>query len=134
MEDNIDYGALVGQDEGSDLGIRSVKVYDGKGYYLTIRLSDIPFSTIVSIEDDEGRDVQGLFIPFRGSGVTVTPKRNVLLVCKAEQAQIASSKHTHLLTQICDRDVAAERRRLGFHDGFIGHMAPIGYRKKGNAR
>lgn len=134
MDGSIDYGALVESDGAEDNGIRSLRVFDGKGYYVTLRLSDIPFSTIASIEDDEGHDVQGLFIPFKGSGLTVTKKRNVLLVCKAETAQIASAKHTHLLTQICDRDVLAERRRLGFKDGFIGHMAPIGYRKKGNGQ
>ena len=133
MDDGIDYNALVELDDGDGgCGIRSMKVFDGKGYYVTLRLSDIPFSTIASIEDDEGRDVQGLFIPFKGSGLTVTKKRNVLLVCKAELAQVASPKHTHLLSQICDRDVLVERRRLGFKECFIGHMAPIGYKKKGN--
>lgn len=132
MDDNIDYGALVDAMDGGegDRRIRSMRVYDGKGYYITVRLSDIPFSTITSIEDDNGREVRGLFIPFSHSGVTVTPKKNVLLVCKAEMAQVPSNKYSHLLSIVADRDDYAEWRRLGFNTGFVGHMRDFEWKNK----
>ena len=65
-----------------------------------------------------------MFIPIRQGGLTLTPKRNVLLVCKAQLAQVAQSGYTHLLTQIVDRDVEAENRKKGFKAGFIGKMRP----------
>ena len=129
MSDSIDYNSLV---EASDDGdtIRSMRVYDGKGYYITIRLSDIPFSTITSMEDDSGKDVAGLFIPFHHSGLSVTPKHNVLLVCKAELSQVPSQKYSHLLSIVADRDDYAEWRRLGFKTGFVGHMRDFNWKKK----
>lgn len=112
---------------GGDGGtpVQGVKVYDGHSYYITVRLSDIPFAEITEVEDPEtGEPRNGLFLPFRNSGLTVTPKKNVLLVCKAELAQVAQDGYTHLLTQIMDRSVAVEQRRLGYKQGFIGKLRP----------
>ena len=81
------------------------------------------------MEDDKGREIKGLFLPFRQSGLTVTPKKNVLLVCKAELAQVAA-RYTHVLTQICDKEVWQERNRLGFKQTLIGHMRNINFKKK----
>lgn len=78
-EDSIDYSALTsyGSDE-TPSGIGNVKVYDGKGYYVTVRLSDIRGSRFEECENpDTGEPERGLFIPFKHSGVTVTPKKNV---------------------------------------------------------
>lgn len=130
-EENIDYNSLVeASDDDGAQQIRSMRVYDGKGYYITLRLSDIPFSTITSVEDDSGKEVAGLFIPFSHSGVTVTPKRNVLLVCKAEMSQVPSNKYSHLLSIVADRDDYSEWNRLGFKTGFIGHMRDFGWKNK----
>ena len=108
-----------------------MKVFDGKEYYVTVRLSDLVGATIIEHEDDEtNKNVKGLFLPFRESGLSVTPKKNVLLVCKAEVAQIVTSKKTHLLTQITEREVWQERNRLGFKQGFIGFMRPAEKKKK----
>ena len=130
--DDIDYNELTSTVEAtSPEVIRSMRVYDSKGYYVTLRLSDLQGSEIVELEDEErGGMRRGIFIPFAEAGLTVTPKKNVLAVFKAEMAQIATSKYTHLLTQIVDRSVWEERRRLGFRTGFVGFMKPIGWGKK----
>ena len=128
--EDIDFNALV-EDSEPEGRIRNMKVFDGKEYYLTVRLTDIVGATIIEHEDDEtGKNVRGLFLPFRESGLTVTPKKNVLLVCKAEVAQIVTSKKTHLLSQITEREVWHERNRLGFKQGFIGFMRPAEKKKK----
>jgi hypothetical protein len=85
----------------------------------------------MTVDDEEtGKNVMGLFIPIRQGGLTLTPKKNVLLVCKATLAQVAQNGYTHLLTQIVDRDVEVENRRMGFKQCFIGKMRPSGFRKK----
>lgn len=128
--EDIDFNALV-EDTEPEGRIRNMKVFDGKEYYVTVRLSDLVGATIIEHEDDEtGKPVKGLFLPFRESGLTVTPKKNVLLVCKAEVAQIVTSKKTHLLSQITEREVWHERNRLGFKQGFIGFMRPAEKKKK----
>lgn len=128
--EDIDFNALV-EDTEPEGRIRNMKVFDGKEYYATIRLSELVGATIIEHEDDEtGKPVRGLFLPFRESGLTVTPKKNVLLVCKAEVAQIVTSKKTHLLSQITEREVWQERNRLGFKQGFIGFMRPAEKKKK----
>lgn len=130
-EERSIYDELVsyGTDAG-DEPIQGVRVYDGSNSYVTVRLSDIPFAEITEVEDPEtGEPRRGLFLPFRNSGLTVTPKKNVLLVCKAQMAQVASRRYTHLLTQVMDANTAAELRRLGYKTGFIGHSRPAGYKK-----
>ena len=128
--EDIDFNSLV-EDTEPEGRIRNMKVFDGKEYYATVRLSDLVGATIIEHEDDEtGKTVRGLFLPFRESGLTVTPKKNVLLVCKAEVAQIVTSKKTHLLSQITEREVWQERNRLGFRQGFIGFMRPAEKKKK----
>jgi len=128
--EELDYNALVAGGDEQPTQIRSMKIYDGKGYYVTVRLSDIHGSMITSVEDDDGKDIAGLFIPFKDSGVTVTPKKNVLLVAKMETAQVPSSKHTHLLSQIVDRDIFARWRHLGFSQSFIGFARPFNWKNK----
>lgn len=116
-----------GPDGGSSGPISCVKVYDGHSWYITTRLSDLTGAEIIEKEDEEtGRPVRGLFLPFGMSGLTVTPKKNVLLVCKAQMAQVASSKYTHLLTQIIDKTVSEARNKLGFQQNYIGHMRQAG--------
>jgi hypothetical protein len=128
--EDIDFNSLV-EDTEPEGRIRSMKVFDGKEYYVTIRLTDIVGSSIMNVEDeDTGKTIMGVFIPIRMGGLTLTPKKNVLLVAKCELPQLPSSRYTHLLSQICDKDVWAERRRLGFKEGFIGHMSPSGFKKK----
>lgn len=114
-------------DGGSSGTITGMKVYDGHSYFITVRLSDIFGAELTEVDDPEtGEPRRGIFIPFRNSGLTVTPKKNVLLVCKAELAQVVSSKYTHLLTQIADKNIQIERQKLGFKSGFVGHMRPVG--------
>lgn len=123
------YESLTSYGEGEDSSgpITGMKVYDGHSYYITIRLSDITGSTLMTVDDEEtGKNVMGLFIPIRQGGLTLTPKKNVLLVCKAQMAQVASSKYTHLLTQIIDKTVAEARKKLGFQQNYIGHMRQAG--------
>jgi hypothetical protein len=107
--------------------IMGMKVYDGHSYFITVRLSDIFGAELTEVDDPEtGEPRRGLFLPFKNSGLTVTPKKNVLLVCKAQMAQVASSKYTHLLTQIIDKTVAEARKKLGFQQNYIGHMRQAG--------
>jgi hypothetical protein len=128
--EDIDFSALV-EDTEPEGRIRNMKVFDGKEYYLTVRLSDLVGATIIEHEDeDTGKPCRGVFLPFKDAGLTVTPKKNVLLVCKAELAQLATKKYTHLLTQITEREVWQERNRLGFKQGFIGFMRPAEKKKK----
>lgn len=133
MTDGDDiYGELVscgGNDERSGF-CSGVRVYDGSSWYITVRLSDIPGAEITEMEDEERMiSKHGIFIPFREGGLTVTPKKNVLAVFKAELAQVATSKYTHLLTQITGDETYSENRRNGFVRGFVGKMRPAGNRK-----
>lgn len=139
MGEEIDYNALTsyGDDEHTPSGIGSVKVYDGNSWYITAELSSIYGSFLADVEDpDTGEPVKSLVIPIRKSGVTLTPKKRVLAVYKAQLAQIQTNKYTHLLTRIIDRDVLDNMRRLGFKQNFEGRMRPTtlktnkkGYRK-----
>lgn len=132
MED-IDYNALTsyGDDEREPSGIGSVKVYDGSNYYVTLRLSDLGGAVQTEHDYEDGRPPQrGIFIPYRDAGLFVSPKRNVIITCKMELAQVASSKYTHLLTQMLDRGIIEERRRLGFKSGFVGFARPCSQKRK----
>ena len=125
--DEIDYNALTsyGDDEQTSSGIGSVKVYDGNSWYITAELSSIYGSFLAEVEDpDTGEPTMSLVIPIRKSGVTLTPKKRVLAVYKAQMAQVASNKYTHLLTRVIDRDVLENMRRLGFKQTFEGKMRP----------
>lgn len=133
MSEEPDYNALTsyGDDEREPSGIGSVKVYDGNSWYVTVELSSIHGSFLADVEDpDTGEPVKSLVIPIRKSGVTLTPKRRVLAVYKAQMAQVATSRYTHLLTRIIDRDVLNNMRRLGFKQGFEGHMKPASLKTK----
>lgn len=132
MKEEIDYNALTSYgDDETPSGIGSVKVYDGNSWYVTVELSDIHGSFLADVEDpDTGEPVKSLVIPIRKSGVTLTPKRRVLAVYKAQMAQLATSRYTHLLTRIIDRDVLNNMRRLGFKQGFEGHMKPASLKTK----
>lgn len=139
MTDELDYNALTsyGDDEREQSGIGSVKVYDGNSWYITAELSSIYGSFLADVEDpDTGEPMKSLVIPIRKSGVTLTPKKRVLAVYKAQLAQVQSNKYTHLLTRVIDRDVLENMRRLGFKQTFEGKMRPTtlkinkkGYRK-----
>lgn len=133
MNEEIDYNALTsyGSDEQTPSVVGNVRVYNGNSWYITVRLSDIYASFIAEVEDpDTGEPVNSLVIPLRKSGLTVTPKKNVLAVYKAQMAQIASSKYTHLLTRVIDRDVLDNMRRLGFKQNYEGHMRPTTLKTK----
>ena len=133
MADELDYNALTsyGDDEREPSGIGSVKVYDGNSWYITVELSNIHASFLADVEDpDTGEPVKSLVIPIRKSGVTLTPKRRVLAVYKAQMAQVPSPRYSHLLTRIIDRDVLENMRRLGFKQGFEGHMKPTSLKTK----
>lgn len=139
MSEDLDYNALTsyGDDEQMPGGIGNVKVYDGNSWYITTELSSIYGSFLAEVEDpDTGEPAMSLVIPIRKSGVTLTPKKRVLAVYKAQLAQIQTNKYTHLLTRVIDRDVLENMRRLGFKQGFEGRMRPTalktnkkGYRK-----
>lgn len=130
--DELDYNALTtyGDDEPT-CGIRSMNVYSGQGFYVTQRLSDIPGARFEECESPEtGEPESGIFIPFKNSGLTVTPKKNVLLVSKMEMCQVSTSHHTHLLRQIMDSFTEEHWRKLGFHFAYTGFARPIGMAKK----
>lgn len=126
MNEEIDYNALTSYgDDETPSGIGSVKVYDGNSWYITTELSSIYGSFLAEVEDpDTGEPTMSLVIPIRKSGVTLTPKKRVLAVYKAQLAQIPSPKYSHLLTRVIDRDVLENMRRLGFKQGFEGKMKP----------
>lgn len=131
--EEIDYSALTSYGDGDESTgyVGSVRVYSGQGFYVTIRLSDIFGSRITESENPEtGEPERGLFIPFKNSGVTVTPKKNVIATYDMSMAQVPSMKYTHLLRQIMDRMVEDHWRKLGFHHNYDGFAAPKGYRKK----
>lgn len=133
MGEEIDYNALTsyGDDEREPSGIGSVKVYDGNSWYITAELSSIYGSFLADVEDpDTGEPVKSLVIPIRKSGVTLTPKRRVLAVYKAQLAQVQTNRYTHLLTRIIDRDVFENMRRLGFKQSFEGFMRPTSLKTK----
>lgn len=133
MDEEIDYNALTsyGDDEHAPSGIGSVKVYDGNSWYITTELSSIYGSFLAEVEDpDTGEPTMSLVIPIRKSGVTLTPKKRVLAVYKAQMAQVATSRYTHLLTRIIDRDVLENMRRLGFKQNFEGFMRPASLKTK----
>lgn len=120
-----------GPDGGSSGPISGVKVYDGKGYYVTVRLSDLNDCVLTEHDYEDGTaPKRGIFIPFKEAGLFVSPKKNVMLTCRMEIAQVVSNHHTHLLTQVLDGDLIKERRRLGYKHGFVGFAKPIGFGKK----
>ena len=135
MEETKDiYSELTsyGSDE-TPSGIGNVKVYDGKGYYVTVRLSDLNDCVFTEHDYEDGTaPKRGIFIPFKEAGLFVSPKKNIMLTCKMELAQVVSNHHTHLLTQMLDGDLINERRRLGYKHGFVGFARPIGFGKKKN--
>lgn len=133
MAEDIDYSALTtyGGEERSGGGLGNVSVYDGSGYYVTVRLSDIRGARIEEVENpDTGDNERGLFIPFSRSGVTVTAKKDVLATYAMSMAQVPSTKYTHLLRQIVDKDVEYYWRKLGYSHAFDGFASPKGYRKR----
>lgn len=132
MSEEPDYNALTSYgDDETPSGIGSVKVYDGGNYYVTLRLSDLGGAVQTEHDYEDGRPPQrGIFIPYRDAGLFVSPKKNVIITCKMELAQVASSKYTHLLTQMLDRDIIEERRRLGFKSGFVGFARPCSQKRK----
>ena len=133
MSEEPDYNALTsyGDDEREPSGIGSVRVYDGNSWYVTVELSNIHGSFLADVEDpDTGEPVKSLVIPIRKSGVTLTPKRRVLAVYKAQMAQVPSPRYSHLLTRIIDRDVLNNMRRLGFKQNFEGFMRPASMKTK----
>lgn len=125
------YASLVSNESDiPESAARATRVYDGSSWYITVRLSDIPCAEITEVEDEErGTAKRGIFIPFREGGLTVTPKKNVLAVFKAELAQIPNGGYTHLLTQVTDYDIENENKKLGFFKGFVGKMRPAKSRK-----
>jgi hypothetical protein len=115
--------------------IGSVKVYDGSSFYITTRLSDIYGSYLTEVDDpDTGKPTLSLVIPIRKSGLTLTPKRNVLAVYKAQMAQVPSKKFSHLLTRVIDITTLEEMHNLGFKRCFEGHMRPADTPKQKNFR
>lgn len=133
IDDNFDYGELTSMDDGEipKSHVNPNRTYRADEYYVTVTLSNIMGSRILEDENPyTGKPERGLFIPLRNSGVFVSPKKNVMMTCKMELAQIASKHHTHLLAQVVDRDVLAEWRRLGFKQEFIGFAKPTTFNKK----
>lgn len=129
----VDFDALVSGEGGGGAGsgVGSVRVYDDSGYWVTLRLSDFLGADIVEREDEEGGEPErGLFIPLRRNSLLVTNRREVYATFKMEAAQISSRHHTHLLSQVLDRTVLEERRRLGYKSGFVGFAKPVGYGSK----
>ena len=133
MSEEPDYSALTsyGDDEREPSGIGSVRVYDGNGYYVTVRLSDLNGCVLTEHDYEDGTaPKRGIFIPFKEAGLFVSPKKNVMLTCKMELAQVVSNHHTHFLTQMLEGNLISERRRLGYKHGFVGFARPIGFGKK----
>lgn len=132
MSEDFDYGALVeAPDDDGGQQIRSVRVYDGREEYVTVKLSEFVDAVICDHDYEDGRPPQqGIFIPFRINDIFVSPKKNVMVTFKKALAQVPSSKYTSILTQVLSQDVAAERRKLGYGTPIIGTARPIDWKKK----
>ena len=131
IEDNLDYGALTSMEDGEipTSYIKTNKVYKADEYFVTFRISDLANSVITEHDYEDGRPPQrGIFIPIRDAVLFVSPKKNVMVTCKMEMAQVPSKHHSHLLTQVVDHDVLAEWRRLGLKHEFIGFAKPISFK------
>lgn len=131
-EDKFDYTSLV---EASDdeLGsqIRSLRVYDGREEYVTVKLSEFVDAVICDHDYEDGRPPQqGIFIPFKVNDIFVSPKKNVMVTFKKTLAQVPSAKYTSILTQVLSQETAAERRKLGYNTPIIGTARPIDWKKK----
>lgn len=133
MTEEIDYSEFTsyGPDGGSSGPISDVKVYDGQGYYVTVRLSDLNDCVLTEHDYEDGTaPKRGIFIPFKEAGLFVSPKKNVMLTCKMSLAQVPQNKYTHLLQQVLDRSVIEEHRHLGYKDGFVGFARPCSQKRK----
>lgn len=133
-DDNIDYNELVTTNDG-DFGsqIRSMRVYDGREEYVTIRLSEFVDAVICEHDYGDGRLPQrGIFIPFRINDIFVSPKKNVMVTFRKTLAQVPSRKHTSILTQVLASDVVAERRGMGYGTPIIGTARPVTWKDKKN--
>lgn len=134
IDENFDYGALTEREDGETptAFVKSNKVYKPDEEYITIRLSDFVESVITEHDYDDGRPPQrGIFIPFKINDLLVTSKKNVLVTFKKSLAQVASSKYTHIITQVLSRDAIEERRNKGFNSQqIVGHARPCNFKKK----
>lgn len=132
-DEELDYGALTTLADGETqaVRVRGSRTYRGDEYYITVVLSELKGSRIIEDEDPyTGQPVRGLFVPFAESGVTVTPTKKVQTTFKANVAQVPSNKYSHVLTQIVDKEVEMERKRLGVKTTLCGHMRPAYFKKK----
>lgn len=131
-DDKIDYASLVeDSDDEKSSQVRSVRVYDGREEYVTVKLSDFLDAVICEHDYEDGRPPQqGIFIPFRVNDIFVSPKRNVMVTFKKTLAQIPSAKYTSILTQVLSQETAAERRKLGYNTPIIGTARPIDWKNK----
>lgn len=137
--DDLDYKSLTSaQSCGEEPLVRQNKIantYDGRGFYVTLRLSDMQGAEIIERDADNAVGYErGIFIPFKANDLLVTSKKNVIAVFRAEVSQVPSPKYTHLLSQVVSGDVVEARRRLGFKFGFVGHMRPFGHNKNKKSR
>lgn len=132
-DDELDYGALTSMEDGEipKTYVNPNRTYKADGFYATIKLSELANSVLTEHDYEDGRPPQkGLFIPIRDAGLLLTPKKNVLLNVKIELSQLATQHHTHVISQMADRDTYAKWRSLGFNQGLIGFASPVGYKKK----
>ena len=103
MQEEFDYSALTSMEEGEvpKTYVNPNRTYKAEEYYVTITLSNIIGSRFLEDENpDTGKTERGLFIPLHNSGVFVSPKKNVMVTCKMELAQVSSKHHSHLLQQL----------------------------------
>lgn len=141
MTDDIDYGALttlVEEEEGGNGGFVQIggpALYCGEDYYVTVRLSDFHDARVLEDENPAtGEPERGVFIPIRSNGLLVTPSRKIMATFRMEQSLTPSPKATHRLMQVLDRDVANERKKLGFAIMPMGFARPTRYKRKGKKK
>lgn len=133
MEDfcDIDFSELTKKDVNAPVTIDGRKVYGTDSYFVTLRLTDFFGARYERLaNEDTGEEEFGVFIPIRPNNILVSPKKKAIVTFKAEVSQIPSTKYTHVLSPILEREHYVERKSLGYDVPFMGFMRPTGFKKQ----
>lgn len=137
MAEDIDFGKLVRGNMASDntKRIEASDTYSPDDFYVSLRFTDLMDARLMTTEALDGkREELGVFIPIRQNGMLVTEKRNVIMTFCARVSKVATSRYSHVLTPVMDKEMWDENKRLGFSEKIVGHMRPVIFKNKGRKR